>query len=661
MSFQILEIVLYGFNREQRVLSLRPGKLNIITGASKTGKTALIEILDYSLGSSQCRIPEGIIRQAVEWVGVRLAILAGQAFIARKLPESGHNTSSIVYYDVGTKVELPSYSELRQTTNLDALQLLLSQHCGIGENIHQPPKGQTRRPLSANIRHGLFFTFQQQSEVISNRHLFHKQSEEQIPRTIKDVLPYFLGAVDEDHVEKMAKLRRLRQEIRGLELKLAEYEGIRGTGLTRAQALLSEAQDLGIYRTDAMPAIWEECIKALQQIQAQPVEPEEELAKKGAAYEQLQRQRSELTFELRKNKDQLDAAEALAKDRQGYSREANSHQYRLSSVGLFDSKNDENREANKICPLCNSALPDGTIPKVQDLYLSLKSLESQIRNVADRSPEMDRVIRTLRERMDDIKQHLHQNREKMEAVQASNKRLQTIHDQAARRAHIWGRIGLYLESIPHLKDTSALNREIKHLKQEITALEEEISDEAVTERTESILSILSRDMDKWAKTLNLEHSDNPLRLDIKRLSVVADTDNGPIPMDRMGSGENWVGYHLIAHFALHKWFVSKERPVPRFLFVDQPSQVYFPADKDVDGQMNGIKNEDREAVARMYRLAFDLVQMLSPKFQIIMTDHADLAEDWFQECIVERWRGPWKLVPESWHISQKNDGETNGS
>ncbi len=42
MSFQVLDIVLYGFNQEQRVLSFKPGCLNIITGSSKTGKTALI-------------------------------------------------------------------------------------------------------------------------------------------------------------------------------------------------------------------------------------------------------------------------------------------------------------------------------------------------------------------------------------------------------------------------------------------------------------------------------------------------------------------------------------------------------------------------------------------------------------------------------------------
>ena len=148
--------------------------------------------------------------------------------------------------------------------------------------------------------------------------------------------------------------------------------------------------------------------------------------------------------------------------------------------------------------------------------------------------------------------------------------------------------------------------------------------------------------------LQLEHSEYPLRLDLKRLTVVADTDTGPIPMNNMGSGENWVGYHLITHFALHKWFVNKNRPVPRFLFIDQPSQVYFPADKDIDGSMEGVENEDREAVARMYQLALRVVNDLNPRFQIIMTDHADINEDWFQNCVVERWRGGVKLVPEEW-------------
>lgn len=67
MSFQILDIVLFGPQERRRVLSLHPGAVNIITGASKTGKSAIIEIIDYCLGSSACGVPEGVIRRTVEW------------------------------------------------------------------------------------------------------------------------------------------------------------------------------------------------------------------------------------------------------------------------------------------------------------------------------------------------------------------------------------------------------------------------------------------------------------------------------------------------------------------------------------------------------------------------------------------------------------------
>ena len=181
-------------------------------------------------------------------------------------------------------------------------------------------------------------------------------------------------------------------------------------------------------------------------------------------------------------------------------------------------------------------------------------------------------------------------------------------------------------------------------------LEDELSDDAVEERVRSALSIISRDMNTWAMELQLEHAEFPLRLDLRRLTVVADGVDGPIPMERMGSGENWVGYHLITHFALHRWFVARDRPVPRFIFIDQPSQVYFPEDEDWQRQENGAvgKSEDRQKVELMYKLAYDVVQKLGGEFQVIVTDHANINQKWFQDCVVERWREGRKLIPTEW-------------
>jgi len=252
------------------------------------------------------------------------------------------------------------------------------------------------------------------------------------------------------------------------------------------------------------------------------------------------------------------------------------------------------------------------------------------------------------------------NRESLEAIQRESARLQEYRDFSNRRAHILGRVSLYLESVPQLEESSELQGRIADLRVQVIELENELSDDTVQERVQSALSIISRNMSAWATFLQLEHAEFPLRLDLRRLTVIADGVDGPIPMERMGSGENWVGYHLITHFALHNWFVSRHRPVPRFVFLDQPSQVYFPEDEDWQRQENGTVGlgEDRQKVERMYRLAYDVVQELNGEFQIIITDHANINQQWFQESVVERWREGSKLIPTEWDTSHASPDES---
>ena len=67
---QIQNIILYKDAENKRVLTFETGKVNIITGESKSGKTAIINIIDYCLGSKDCKIADGVIRDNVS--GLRL-------------------------------------------------------------------------------------------------------------------------------------------------------------------------------------------------------------------------------------------------------------------------------------------------------------------------------------------------------------------------------------------------------------------------------------------------------------------------------------------------------------------------------------------------------------------------------------------------------------
>jgi len=643
MSIQILDISLYGHDGQRRALKLKPGAVNVITGASKTGKSALIDIVDYCFGSGECRVPEGVIRKAVSWFAVRLQINSGQAVVARRCPGPGSTSSEECFVEIGNDLSLPDMASLRQTTNTEGLNNLLTGWCGISDNIHQPASGQRRAPLSANFRHALLLCFQPQDEIIRRNQLFHHCSDNFIAQALKDVLPYLMGAVTDDYVKKRGDLHRLRDKLRNCERRLAELVALRGDGVSKAATLLAQARDCGL-TTVTESNNWQVVVAALKEIAATPLIQLENKQPNTSEFNRLSEERSKLIEEHRRVRDQIAAARAFKADERSYSREASEQKARLKTIGIF-----EGAVPGNICPLCTHPLDESNgVPTAADLKGALSTVSTRLEAVTRSAPQMEKAVDELEKRANAIQLKINQNRAEMEAVRSSNDLIARMQDAAAKRSHVLGRISLYLESLPELPDSTALEREAKELRGQCEILEQELSDDTIRERLESIVALLGRTMTEWARKLELEHSKHPLRFNLKKLTIVADTPDGPIPMERMGSGENWVGYHLIGHLALHGWFAEQNRPVPHFLFLDQPSQVYFPPEKDVDGSIDSIQNDDRVALRRMFELVFEAVTKHSPGFQVIITEHADLADSWYQAAVVERWRGGKKLVPDDW-------------
>jgi uncharacterized protein DUF3732 len=641
-TMQILDIILFSHDGRRRLLSLNAGRVNIITGASKTGKSALIDIVDYCFGASKCKVPEGPIQRSVSWFGLRLQLDHGQAFVARRCPGARADSSEECFFEVGDEVNIPSAGDLRQTTNTQGLGALLASWAGIRDNLHEPPAGQTRSALSATVRHALALCFQPQDEIIRRQQLFHGAADNFVAQALKDTLPYFLGAVDDGYIRKREELRRLREQLRGCERQLTEIKALRGDGISKAAMLLAQARDAGI--SSIVVKTWEDTAAALREIVQTSITSSDMESPNGQEHARLSEERTRLLEDQRKLRDEIAAARAFERDEKGFSREASEQRARLSSIGIFDGS-----EPGHSCPLCSQKLPEAPeLPDVAKIKEALTNISSRLDSVIRATPQVEKAIAELEGRLQRVQAGLAKNRSEMEAVRDASDKLQHIQDEIAKRALILGRISLYIESLPELPNTKALEQQAQLLRKQCAALEDELSDERVKERIDSIISILGQQMTEWARDLRLEHSKFPLRLEIKKLTIVADTADGPVPMDRMGSGENWVGYHLIGHLALHEWFTQRRRPVPRFLFLDQPSQVYFPPEKDADGSMAMIDEDDRYAVSRMFKFVFDVVEAIAPGFQVIITEHADINEDWYQGAVVERWRRGVKLVPEDW-------------
>lgn len=102
MQFKIEKIILI-LNRDndKREIEFHDG-VNIIAGKSQTGKSALIDIIDYCLFSSMCTIPKGIIYNSVNIYCLVLWINGKRLILARKKFDNDENggKSKIFVYEI---------------------------------------------------------------------------------------------------------------------------------------------------------------------------------------------------------------------------------------------------------------------------------------------------------------------------------------------------------------------------------------------------------------------------------------------------------------------------------------------------------------------------------------------------------------------------------
>ena len=86
--------------------------------------------------------------------------------------------------------------------------------------------------------------------------------------------------------------------------------------------------------------------------------------------------------------------------------------------------------------------------------------------------------------------------------------------------------------------------------------------------------------------------------------------------------------------------------------IDQPTQAFYPS--DVAKNAGAVDDSDREAVLAMFLVMRDVIDELSPRMQIIVSDHANLVDQsWFQRAVRHQWRGGVRLVPTDWITAGK--------
>jgi hypothetical protein len=645
---QIKKIILYSKNSDNkpRVINFNTGALNIITGESKSGKSALVGIIDYCLGSKSCNIYDGIIRRKTEFFSIVITFGDEDVFISRLNPDV-RNKSTIDEIFVKrsyTDKELPLIEEFVPNFNTSLLKSFLSEKININENIHIPDS-LSRDPLEANFRHARIFSFQPQYVIAQPNQLFYHQDDTFTKMAIKDTLPYFLGAINADSLQIEREISKKKRLLNQLSREKREEDKLKEDGVSKAYSLIEEAKEIGVIKKTTDPKSVKEAYEVLLKVKDWEYK-ELELKGDDSGLKKLIEDRLVFKNKLGKIEDDINAVKHYMKTASKYSNEIRQQEIRLESIGFF---NDEDINDTNTCPLCDNHL-EVSNPTIQNIKSNLFEIRNDLKNTTQESPRVQSYLDNLDDSQVEIQNKLEIAERGITALYKQKDKARTLRDLNIRRGRVIGRVSLFLENIDIEEPKSSLEQRIKVLQDDINDLLKKVDKESTEEKLNSILNRINLQMTEWSNLIDVEYQGNPIRFDIKNLDLIVDTEDKPIPLSKgIGSGANWVAYHLLLLMALHKSFINKDRPVPRFLFIDQPTQVYYPPENNPNiVEINSEGSSDDKAVKAMFDFMYMVAKELSPNFQIIVMDHALLNNAEFKESIIEIWRGGNKLIPKEW-------------
>lgn len=654
MRFEILQIVLWPKDsaKEIRSVHFKPGQLNVISGVSRTGKSAIIPIIDYCLGADKCTIPTGIIRQKTAWFGVVVGTAEGEKLFARREPGALQATDDMHISEAGDTVGIPA--SIQKNAARDLVKQRLDHLAGLTKLSFSEdgPEGGLGRPSFRDLG---AFTFQPQNIVANPNALFYKADTVDHRQKLRSIFPYVLGAISAQTLARRHQLQQLQRDLRRKEQELANIAAVSEKWLATASARLAEARDLGLVpQLPAQPLSYVDTLDLLRQIASSP-KPEVNVtaASINEGIEELNRLNTEeegLAQELSQLRKRLAEMEELRNNAETFKSALQTQRDRLHVSRWLQEK----VTGDHSCPVCGNGLAVSNT-RLQGLVSNLEELEKAAGRMDSAPPSFDRELERVRTAAS-------QRTEKLRGVRIRRAALESRSAQAKQRQYsvlaasrFLGRLESDLRVLESVGESGALRSEVESLRDTVRELEQLVSEADMYRRLRSALDAVNLNAGRLIPLMDAERPNDPIQLMESELTVRVRGEGRDDFLWEIGSGSNWLSYHVAVTLGLQEYFLRlNDCPVPNFLVYDQPSQVYFPrrlAAREGEQQEEPIwRDQDVEAVRHVLGGMASAIAHTKNQLQIIVLDHA--SEDvWGGLPLVhpvEDWRDGRALIPADW-------------
>jgi hypothetical protein len=658
MKAHILHIGIIDETGAQHSVDFKTG-VNVITGRSSTGKSALIEIFDYCFGSSDYTVPVGVITKntslyfCVLKMRDSILVLAREPRASRALVREEFDINRFSSIDWLSLDYFSGHDFYSHQEYLKALKRYFGiMVTDIDEDL-ETAGWRGRKSSTPSVRSFTSFILQHQN-LIANKHaIFYRFDQKEKREQVIDHLKIFLGFADQTYFTLMQRLNELEGKRRQL-----------------ARALPRQADAMKEFRSKLHDDIFE--LEAISGKRLNFNADDASMAPRNTL-DTLSRQK--VTFSADSDEHVKKQLEEQERKSQAVAR-LRGAQLALaeveSSIAFAERYDAQQREtvipnhvhlAKAECPFCHSH--SLTVEKeANQLASAIGWLNNELRRSSYRKESQEQERASLQKKVIDARADLKSSNTRLSQLRNQVKNLEQVQTQYELTVRSRARLEATLAECAEFKqrvtaqDLEDLDKEIKVLRSKLSSdydLESKLS--GAERRIQELMQMYGTrfDFERTYRPINLRFSLSTFDL------WHEESDSSKVFLRAMGSGANWLSCHLVLFLSLQRYFceLGDKCLIPPILFIDQPSQVYFPAILDGASEFDpkSLAEQDKSrgerAVDEDLRAVTNLFEQLvlfcdetetetGTKPQIIVSDHADNLKfggsTTFESIVRRRWR-----------------------
>ena len=634
--------------------------LNVVTGKSSTGKSAILEIFDYCMGSSEDTIPVGKITERAETFFIALQFHSYILVAARAKKSDRCFLLEVPGNDADELLKLigqpKSFFDPKHYMPLAEFKKNLGRHFSITlENVDEDPfrkMGGLNKTPTPSVRSFSSFMLQHQNLVANKHAIFYRFDEKEKREQAINHFKILMGLVDENYFDIYKEHELAKYELRKIQAQIPKQQQRKDAAIARYNRYLSEFKSLaGLPLIDA----------TAEHIYAKPKLMLKLISERSVKIDVL----SDMV-EIRRTELHAQRTEALVSKRklQGQLRLVNDS---LTSASQFGQRMmAANRPADTTlseahCPVCESRT---TIPALEanKLVGAIEWLNEELKLSSYARESFSGERRKIQEGLDAVNAQLRRIQTDIRPLDEEIEKLKTSKrvDEQATKSKL--RLEIAIQDQIDTPESELAEQEKTWIK-EVKRLAELLAQYDIDDRLKELSQNINSKMCELGNTFHFEEAYKPsaLRFDVNSFDLWHQQDAYTrVYLRSMGSGANWLYSHLALFMALHYQFAARSEKgckIPPILFLDQPTQVYFPASLDDAEEFDA--EELAKQAKRQNKVDDDMVAVTNmftqlAKFctktgkdtgvipQIIVSDHADkltLGEGYkFEDYVRATWR-----------------------